>query len=431
MNDVATMKTERLRISAERMTERLDAIYECGRQPDGTHARIAYSPEDRRGREVFAAYFRKIGLIPREDSAGNLIVRREGKRKNLPAILIGSHLDTVADGGKYDGAYGCVASLEAMEALTEAGIRTEHAVEMIVFTDEEGVRFGDGMFGSSAFCGTGADSFAPDDLDGAGNRRSEVLKAFGIDLAQAKDARRSRKSVHAFIELHVEQGKNLVCAGHPIGVVSSIAGVLRKEIVIRGEANHAGATMMGDRRDALVAAAACIAKIPELIKMVGGERSVATVGTIRVSPDAVNVIPGVCRFTIEIRDEDMSTIERIASAVCTELEQIVASTGVTVELRELARHAPARMNDWVSAKIKCACATGGYPYSTLPSGAFHDALHMTKVFPTGMIFVPSIGGISHSRYEKTRQEDMAAGAEVLLQTILELDVCKGEKDECI
>jgi hydantoinase/carbamoylase family amidase len=421
----------KLKVDVRRIVERLEAIYACGKQEDGTHSRIAYSLEDQRGRAVFSAFFHELGLIPREDAAGNVIVRREGIRSDAPAILIGSHLDTVADGGRYDGAYGCVAALEVMEVLAAAGIVTEHPLEIVVFTDEEGVRFGNGMFGSTAFCGGDLETFMPDDLDAEGHSRTDVLAACGIDLSQVRNAVRSRESIHAFIELHIEQGKTLNHAGHSIGIVSSIAGVMRGEVTIRGEANHAGATMMNDRRDALVAAAGCIAGLPELVRENGGDYSVATVGSINVSPNAVNVVPGLCQFVLEIRDRDTAVMDRIEAAFHTELDRIAVATGVAIEWRELARQTPGRMSDWVSGKIESACTICGYDYSTLPSGAFHDALKASSVFPTGMIFVPSVGGISHSPIEETRVEDLEAGAEVLLQTILKLDGCEGETDESI
>ncbi|MDR2156783.1 MAG: Zn-dependent hydrolase [Clostridiales Family XIII bacterium] len=430
MNGIAANAAAEFKIDARRIADRLDAIYECGGRDDGTHARIAYSPEDRRGREVFSEFSRRLGLSLREDPAGNLIARREGRVRE-PAILIGSHLDTVEDGGKYDGAYGCVAALEVAEALAAADFVTEHPIEIIVFADEEGVRFGNGMYGSSAFSGGEMSAFHDDDLDAEGVGRREVLSAFGVDVSRSGEAVRSRAGVHAFIEPHVEQGNNLNRAGHSVGVVSSIAGVLREEITIRGEANHAGATMMKDRCDALATAAVCIAKLPDLVAAHGEKYSVATVGRIDVVPNAVNVIPGLCRFTLEVRDGDEAVMERIERAFWAELARAVSASGATAERRELARHAPARMNAWVRAKIGLACAACGYDYSTLPSGAFHDALQMAKRFPTGMIFVPSVGGVSHSRMEQTRPEDLKAGAEVLLRTILELDACEGETDESI
>lgn len=418
-------------ISSKRIEDRLEAIYRCGEKPDGTYARIAFSSEYRRGRDLFADYCRGFGIEPREDAAGNLVARYEGLDQDAAAIVIGSHLDTVANGGRYDGAYGCVAGLEILEALSIAGVRLHHPVELVVFMDEEGVRFGNGLFGSTAFSGGGLNGFDPADLDADDLSRAAVMTAWGIDVDRAAQAGRPPESILAFLELHVEQGRVLDRRGLFVGIVSSIAGVLRDEIEIRGESNHAGSTMMPDRKDALVPAAACIAGLPELVAGSGSEYAVATVGRIHVFPNEINVVPGCCRFNLEIRDQNSSVIDRIREAFYSGLEQAASAGGLSVEKKNLSRQAPSAMAAWIQDEIASACAICGQEAMSLPSGAFHDALPMSARFPTGMIFVPSCGGISHSPLEATDASALDAGCQVLLQTVLNIDKRKGVSHESI
>ena len=409
-----------MKVNIERIHSRLEEIYQCGRKEDGTFTRMAYSPEDVKGRETFMNYFRKLGIEPRVDEAGNIHARLEGEDPSLPAILTGSHLDTVPDGGKYDGVVGCVSGLEAVETLVENGKKLRHPLEVIVFTDEEGFRFGSGLLGSGAICGQDLD-IRETDLDLYGNERGEVIKSYGITVADAPKARIRPEDVHCFIELHVEQGASLYKSKTPIGVVSSIAGVSRYEITITGEANHAGSTIMADRKDALVAASRFIAQVPEIVKANGKDYTVATVGTIKVQPNSVNVVPGSCTFNLEIRDQDAAVIECIEKNTKAYLEQVCKEMGEEYTFTQISYHEPAPMSEWVKAAIETEVQKMGVDYKVVPSGAFHDSLIMTAVFPTGMIFVPSVDGISHSRYEFTEDADIEQGAQLLLQTILEVD----------
>lgn len=409
-----------MKVNIERIHSRLEEIYQCGRKEDGTFTRMAYSPEDVKGRETFMNYFRKLGIEPRVDEAGNIHARLEGEDLSLPAILTGSHLDTVPDGGKYDGVVGCVSGLEAVETLVENGKKLRHPLEVIVFTDEEGFRFGSGLLGSGAICGQDLD-IRETDLDLYGNERGEVIKSYGITVADAPKARIRPEDVHCFIELHVEQGASLYKSKTPIGVVSSIAGVSRYEITITGEANHAGSTIMADRKDALVAASRFIAQVPEIVKANGNDYTVATVGTIKVQPNSVNVVPGSCTFNLEIRDQDAAVIECIEKNAKAYLEQVCKEMGEEYTFTQISYHEPAPMSEWVKAAIETEVQKMGVDYKVVPSGAFHDSLIMTAVFPTGMIFVPSVDGISHSRYEFTEDADIEQGAQLLLQTILEVD----------
>lgn len=409
-----------MKINLQKVISYLNAIYECGAREDGTHSRVAFSKEDIKGRETFMGYFKDLGLKSRIDEAGNIIIRMEGRNPNLPAIVIGSHLDTVPDGGMYDGVLGCVGGLCVCETLIENEYKLSHPLEVIVFTDEEGYRFGNGLLGSSAICGIDP-RISEKDCDINGSSRYQVMKSYGIDISQVHKAERKKDSIKCFLELHIEQGGSLYKRGASIGVVSSIAGVSRYEIVIHGEANHSGSTVMSDRKDALVAAADFICAIPRILVESGNEFTVATVGTIKVTPNSVNVIPGICTLNLEIRDQDNDVILLIENKLRGYLEKICAKAVNSFEFRQISYHKPAPMSSWIKEEIEETVKDLGYKYESVPSGAFHDSLVMTEKFPTGMIFVPSVKGISHSRDEFTHELDIEKGCQVLLNTVLSID----------
>ncbi|MEG2016994.1 MAG: Zn-dependent hydrolase [Clostridium sp.] len=409
-----------MKINLEKIISHINELYQCGVQEDGTHSRVVYSKEDIRGRETFMEYFMDLGLQPRIDEAGNLIIRMEGRDSTLPAIVMGSHLDTVPDGGKYDGVLGCVGGLCVCETFLENGYKPLHPIEVIVFTDEEGYRFGNGLLGSNAICGVDP-MIHEDDLDMYGEPRSEVMKSYGIKVSEISKAERSEESIHCFLELHIEQGASLDKKGTSIGIVSSIAGVSRYEVVIHGEANHSGSTVMTDRKDALVAAAEFIAQVPMTVETYGKEYTVATVGTIKVSPNSVNVVPGKCVFNLEIRDQEDEMLDLIENKLTEQLKKICEKAVNSFEFRKISYHKPAPMSAWVKGEIEGAIKELGFDYEVVPSGAFHDSLVMTERFNTGMIFVPSVKGISHSRDEFTHEKDIEKGCQVLLNTVLAID----------
>lgn len=306
------------------------------------------------------------------------------------------------------------------ETLIQDGRKLKHPLEVVVFTDEEGFRFGSGLLGSSALCGEELD-IHPEDLDIEGKTRREVFEGCGMSVEHIAGAKRDPESIHCFIELHVEQGGTLDKKQIPVGIVSSIAGVSRFEVTITGEANHAGSTMMEDRKDALVAASHFIGQVPETVRTHGNPYTVSTVGTIRVTPNSVNVVPGTCTFQLEIRDQNDAVMKEIETRLHTTLEEICQREDVSYTWDPISYHAPAPMNEAVKKAIETAVKKTGTDYMVLPSGAFHDSLLMTGLVPTGMIFVPSENGISHSRYEFTKEEDIGLGCAVLLETILEVD----------
>lgn len=409
-----------MKADGKRVISRLEEIYQCGKKEDGTYTRMAFSDEDVKGRKLFASWAEALGMEARVDEAGNLIVRMEGQDNSLPAILMGSHLDTVPDGGKYDGVLGCVGALEVCETFKKEGYVPKHPLEVIVFTDEEGFRFGKGLTGSSAICGQDA-GISDSELDIYGEERGKVMQSYGITSEGVKAAAKNPEDVLCFLELHVEQGARLYRTDTSVGIVSSIAGVNRYEVTVTGEANHAGSTAMADRKDALVAAAGFINRIPEVTTECGNEFTVATVGTIKVTPHSVNVIPGTCTFSLEIRDTDAKVMSLVEQKLQETLGDICNKYGVSYTFVPTSFHDPAPMSDWVKENIENAVKELGIDYSIIPSGAFHDSLIMTSVFPTAMIFVPSENGISHSRHEYTEDKDIENGCNVLLKTILNVD----------
>lgn len=409
-------------ISADRIQKRLDEIYDCGKQNDNIYSRIAFSEEDKRGREIFSTYLHNLGLNTRLDPAGNLIARWDGKDPNLPPIMMGSHLDTVPNGGRYDGAYGCVGALEVVEALMENGERLYHPIEIIVFADEEGVRFGKGLSGSNAISGLPLEGFNAEDKDAEGNSRMEVMESYGIDFCHMQEAARKKEEVACFIEMHVEQGRALEKSGRQIGVVTAIAGVSRFLITVIGETNHSGSTMMSDRKDALVGAADFIRRVPEIITRYGSEYAVGTVGKITAVPGSVNVIPGKVEFTLEIREQTDENRKLINERLFEIMDMICKSNGLHYEVKSIADYPCAPMNSDIVNIIDEICTKTEYSHCRMPSGAFHDAMFMTRTFNAGMIFVPSRGGISHSPMEFTESEDLKAGCDILYHTVKELDL---------
>lgn len=407
-------------MQSRRVIERLEILYQLGKKEDGTHTRMAFSEEDQKGRDYFVARFGELGIPCRCDNAYNLIARLPGRQNELPAIVVGSHLDTVPNGGKFDGALGCLAGLELCEILTTAGTRLRHPLEVVVYADEEGFRFSSGLTGSSSFCGE-ALSISNEDLDLYGETRRDVYEKAGVRLLDFPKAARRPEEIFCCLELHVEQGRVLDRKKLPVGIVSSIAGVRRFDVRISGEANHAGSTMMADRKDALVSASALIRDLPKLIKELNTPYTVGTVGILQLEPGAINVIPGIAHFSIEIRDPEAEVLDALTGQIREHLEKVCREEGTELQFCELSYHAPAPMSAPLRKIIATKAESLGFRFIELPSGAFHDSLLLTRHFPTAMIFVASVNGRSHCPEEYTREEDIAKGLDLLLGTVLEVD----------
>jgi len=403
------------RVHTDRLLEMFAGLRQFGATTDGGVERLAYSDADLAGRAFVTERMRRAGLDVRVDTAGNLFGRRAGRRNDLPPILMGSHIDSVPDGGAYDGTVGSLGALEAAWTMSDARLVTDHPIDVVVFQNEEG-----GLFGSEALAGRlGADDLARTALSGFTLR--DGITRIGGDPDRLAAARRAPGSLHAYLELHIEQGGILEAAGEDIGVVEGIVGIEQWDVTVTGVANHAGTTPMPQRRDALVAAARFVEAVNRIALTTRG-RQVATVGQISAHPGAPNVVPGEVRMSLEIRDLDAAKIQSVFAAIRSEAEAIASASGTTVAFRDRELNiVPAPTNPDIRAAITAAARDLGLKNRLMPSGAGHDAQSLAPLCPIGMIFVPSVGGISHSPREFTKPEDVVNGANVLLRTALAVD----------
>ena len=410
------------RVDGARLRERLEALSLFGRPPGGTFAdgvsRVAYSDADLAGRRYVTDLMRAAGLTPRVDAAANIFGRRAGTDSSLPPILFGSHIDSVPSGGNFDGDLGVLGALAVMEALDAAQVRTRHPLEMVVWSAEEGVAFSRGLAGSRIVAG----DIKPTDMEMVWNgmRRAEAIRKIGGDPDRIMDAVRPKGAHHAYLELHIEQGGNLDRAGVPVGIVEGIVAIERFSVSIAGFANHAGTTPMAERQDALLAASHLTIAVREVVTGEPG-RQVGTVGQIEVLPNAPNVIPGAVRLTIELRDLSTEKLMRLIEAIRGRARQIADATRVRIDISPLSSNVPALATSALQDVIGRASRTLGLETTRMPSGASHDAAMMAQLGPMGMIFVPSVGGVSHSPKELTRWPDCANGASVLLQAVVDAD----------
>ena len=389
---------------------RINALGELSESTNGL-TRRSFTPQHRQANDLVAAWMRDAGMAVREDAIGNIIGRYEGASEGAPALMIGSHLDTVVMAGKYDGMLGVLTGIACVEALNSEGLRLPFAVEVIGFVDEEGVRFQSTYLGSRAVTGQlDAALLSVEDKDGVS--LSDALTLFGLEPKKIADAARTKTDLLAYLEVHIEQGPVLENESTPVGVVTAISGATRALIVIDGEAGHAGTLPMAMRRDALTAAAECISAIETIC--VEAEGVVGTVGEISVAPGVSNVVPGRCTFTLDLRaaaDTDRHAAFRDIQA---KLARITKARGaeVTIDIRHEVSSTPCDAT--VIECISQAMEGSGHPVVKLPSGAGHDAAAMAALVPVGMLFVRCKGGISHSPAEYVAEADAAAARDVLL-----------------
>ena len=401
-------------VDGARLNRRLRELAPFGRTPEGGISRVAFSDADRTARELAISWMREAGLEVRLDAAANVIGRREGRDRSLPALLFGSHVDSVPDGGNYDGQVGSVGAIEVVQCLRERDVETIHPLEVIIFTNEE-----NGKTGSRAMAGELEERELL--LPSHGERTiAEGISFLGGDPARIAEARRKPGEVFAFLEFHIEQGSVLHRRGIDVGVVEGIVGIERWNVRVDGFANHAGTTPMDERRDPLLTASRIIDSVNGIATEIEG-RHVATVGKIAAHPGAPNVIPGRVELTLEIRDLDMAKIGKLQRAIEEQARKIAArnETSVSFEKYYESRGAPA--DDRLREVIRKSAESLGLTTLSLPSGAGHDAQSLALLAPMGMIFVPSVDGISHSPKELTLPGDVEAGANVLLSSVLATD----------
>lgn len=405
------------RIDAERLWSRLSELSEIGKYEGGGVTRLSFTQEERAAKDLVAAYMREAGLEVREDAIGNLIGRREGRDQGTPIVLAGSHVDSVRNGGDFDGPLGVLGAVEALQTMSERGLETERSVEVVAFTDEEGARFSSGMIGSRALAGI----LRPEDLeseDRDGVSIAEAMRASGLDPERIGEAARAAGSVHSYVELHIEQGGILESRALPVGIVTGIAGPVWLRLTLTGEAAHAGTTPMDLRRDALAASAAVMSRIEREATRTG--TSVGTVGQLDLSPGGINIVPGRVSFSLDLRDIDEDIRNDVEARIMHEAMLLCEKRGVSLETKTLQRLPPAPCSKLVREAARAACRELGYEAFELASGAGHDGMHIAELCPIGMIFVRSKDGISHNPAEYSSKEDCAAGAAVLYRTLLGL-----------
>ena len=403
------------KVNQDRLEKRIFELAQFGLQENGETERVAFSEADIEAQQWVVKTLKALGLDVHIDFAGNIIGKREGKKAFLKPISFGSHIDRVPNGGNYDGCVGSMASLEVLEILNENKIITEHPLEIIIFSNEEG-----GVMGSRAIAGhLGKDAFVV--RNSTGYSMGEGIMRLGGDTTRISEVARKKDEIAAFLELHIEQGGTLEKENIQIGIVEGIVGLQWWEVEFTGFANHAGTTPMNARQDALLAAAKFIVAVNEVTNSFEGAQ-VGTVGKIQAKPGAPNVIPGKVVTSLEIRDLSSEVIEKVYEAIKTRSDEIAKASNVQIEFRPLDTTAdPAIMTTAIQDEIAASSEKLGLSTKRMPSGAGHDAQDMALIANTGMIFVPSKGGISHSPKEYTSAEDMANGANVLLHTILALD----------
>ena len=402
------------RVNGQRVNRHLVDLSQFGRNPQGGVSRVGFSDEDVEGRKFAMGLMRTAGLEVRVDAAGNILGRRPGTDTAAPAILFGSHIDSVPEGGNYDGDVGSMSAIEVAHTLQEKGYRNRHPLEVVIWCDEES-----GLTGSRGFIGDISQTeLAAPGRDG--RTLAEKIKRIGGDPSRISEAKHEKGSIAAYIELHIEQGGILDQKRLQIGIVEGIVGINHYDVTIKGFANHAGTTPMNQRRNAMLAAAELTLAVDRIVKSVPG-RQVGTVGRLIVKPGAPNVIPGEVNLTVELRDLSMQKIEMLWNRIHRAGQMIARKYGTTLTYEKQHSNVAALSDPRMRAVISESVRSLGLTSQLMQSGAGHDAQDLAKICPMGMIFVPSAKGISHSPDEFTKPQDVENGANVLLQTVLRLD----------
>ena len=398
------------------VVERLDALRQLGAHEHGID-RALLTPAERAARERFAAWARASGFTVTQDAVSNLFARRNGTRSDAKPILVGSHLDTVPTGGAYDGAYGVAAALCALELLDARGVATEHPIDAVAWAGEEGSRFPLGCLGSSVFTGLNDEQTVRALVGDDGVVFADALAARDgglLDVPVRKD-----RDVAAYLELHVEQGPVLEERGLSLGIVTAIAAQRRLRVTVTGRSGHAGTMPMAMRADALCAAAELVLAFERAAREVGD--AVATVGRLLVEPNGTNIVPGCVVFSLDLRSPDEQKLDAISGAMHRAIDAVTSQRGVRVDVEMLEKRSATPMTPALRDAIARAIAGLGQRYAEVPSGAGHDAMCLGKIVPAAMIFVPSIGGQSHVREERTADRDLLLGVEALAASIVEVD----------
>ena len=405
------MNPSNLRIDPERLWSSLMEMAQIGATPKGGCSRLALTDLDRQARDLFVTWCRKAGCAVTVDRMGNIFARRPGRRADLAPVATGSHLDTQPTGGKFDGVYGVLAGLEVIRTLNDHQVETEAPVELAMWTNEEGTRFAPAMVSSGVFAGVFTEEYGHSRTDADGVMLGAELARIGYLGSEPAGAHK----FGAFIEAHIEQGPILEAEGKTIGVVLGIQGVRWYDVEIGGTDAHAGTTPMALRKDATLGSARIIDRVHDIAIRSGG---VGTVGAITVKPNSRNTIAGEVFFSVDLRHPDETVLTRMNMELQRAIVDICVELGLRHDCKEI-WHSPAvRYDPSVIAAVRQAAADGNVPHMDIISGAGHDAGYISRVAPTGMIFVPCAGGLSHNEMESATKEDLAAGGNVLLHALI-------------
>lgn len=405
-------------INRERLAKHIEELSQFGMQSSGGINRFSFTEEEARANEYIKQRMEEAGLTVSFDAVGNVIGELHGTEEKAP-IMIGSHIDTVPHGGKFDGALGVLAAIEVAHSLKDRGVQLTSPLKIVSFKDEEGTRFGFGLLGSRAMAGI----LKEEELEGRDDQGITIKEAMienGYDPEKIDKAKVNE--VAAYLELHIEQGKVLEGENVPVGIVTGIAGPSWKEVTVRGLSEHAGATPMPIRQDALVAASEMILSIEQIA--LNYKDAVATVGKLQVKPNGVNVVPGEVTFSLDVRDLDNERCAKIVNEISEMIQEVSKKRGVQSEITELQTVSSVQADAGMQAMIKEAIVSKGIKPISLVSGAGHDAMNLARICPMGMIFVRSKDGISHNPLEYTSMDDCEIATNVLFDTLVRLDQYK-------
>ncbi|TRM10507.1 Zn-dependent hydrolase [Lentibacillus cibarius] len=400
--------------NVNRLKERMLRMAQIGKTENDGVTRLALSGEDKQARDLFIQWMEDLGLHVRYDDFGNIYGRLEGTNSNEPALVIGSHLDSVPKGGKFDGVLGVLAALEVVESLMENNIQNDRPIEIVSFTNEEGARFTPQMLGSGAVTNLFSKEYTYSRSDNESHTFKEELQKIGYLGSQ--DNRINPDDVDAFIEMHIEQGPVLETNNKTVGIVEGIAGFSWMEVVIAGETNHSGSTPMELRRDSLVTAASVIKAIHQWAHS-RKDGTAATVGEIKTQPGIMNAIPGTTTFTLDVRHQHKDGFTSCIDEIREVIKETVHEESLTCDINEIKTHPPVTFAKSITNLLEEASKKHDISYHRMTSGAGHDAMYMNTVVDTAMLFVPSIGGKSHCEEENTQWEDIEKGITVLYDTV--------------
>jgi allantoate deiminase len=405
-------------LSAERIMQRCEALARHSELPGGL-TRVFLSPESRAAGDAVLGWMREAGMQAKLDAMGNAVGRYEGNRPGLACLMLGSHLDTVRDAGRYDGMLGVVTAIECVDFLNRKNKRLPFAVEVVGFGDEEGVRFGTTLLGSRAVAGT-LDPSVLQTKDSKGISIAQALRDFGLNPEKLGSVKKQKSEVLAYAELHIEQGPVLEAEGLAVGVVTAINGFSRLRVTLTGTAGHAGTVPMHLRRDALAAAAECVLAVERTAQ--ADPELVGTVGRIEAKPGAINVIPGAVEFTVDVRAPRDDLRQKAVSSIVQAVEAITRARGLVLQVEKLQENGVAACAPWLMAQMDRAVAAAGLKVRRLPSGAGHDGMAIQAIADIAMLFVRCKGGVSHNPAEAISQDDAGVGARALLHFIEEFHV---------